>query len=120
MFTSLLGIQTTANEPEKKEGELYKIVTAYGKTFELRYGYYEECDRQNSLCSPVVIYPDFVKEPVYTDDGAPFVTMVQDVCESYKGEAKRTADTTCAECSYFKSCEDWFGICTCAKNQKQP
>ena len=28
-----------------KEGDLYKVITIYGKTFELYYGYYEEKDR---------------------------------------------------------------------------
>lgn len=111
MSTSLLEIQTPTSEPENKEGELYKVITAYGKTFELRYGYYEECDRQNPLCEPVVIYPDFLSEPVYTDDGTPFVTMVQDACKSYRGETKRTPNTTCADCKYFQRGEDWIGIC---------
>ena len=118
MFTSLLGIQTPTSEPENKEGDLYKVITAYGKTFELRYGYYEERDRLSPLCEPVVLYPDFLKEPVYTDDGTPFVTMLQDACKSYKGEAKRTPDTTCAECKYFRCGEDWLGICICSKNKK--
>ena len=101
-----------------KEGDLYKIVTTFGKTFELRYGYYEECDRQSLLCEPVVIYPDFLGEPVYTDNGEPFVTMVQDVCKSYRGESKSTPNTTCAECKYFQHGEDWFGICTFSKNRR--
>ena len=32
----------TAKESEHKEGDLYKIVTTFDKTFELRYGYYGE------------------------------------------------------------------------------
>ena len=107
-----------ALEVTHKEGDLYKIVTTFGKTFELRYGYYEECDRQSPLCKPVVIYPDFLGEPVYTDNGEPFVTLVQDACKSYKGEAKRTPNTTCEECKYFQRGEDWFGICTFSKNRR--
>ena len=95
-----------------KEGDLYKIVTAFGVTFELRYGYYGDCDRKYE---PDVIYPDFLKDPVYTEDGAPFVTMMQDACESYKGKARRNDDTTCAECKYFSRCEELLGICTCEK-----
>ena len=101
-----------------KEGDLYKVVNTHGRTFELRYGYYEECDRQNPLCEPIVIYPDFTKGPVYTDEGIPFVTMMQDVCKNYRGEAKRTPDTTCAECKYFQRGEEWFGICDCPKNKR--
>ena len=113
--------QSHISPPEvtHKEGELYKVVTTFGKTFELRYGYYEECDRQSPLCNPVVIYPDFTKAPIYTDDGTPFVTMVQDACKSYRGEAKRTPDTTCAECKYFERGEDWIGICKCPHNRER-
>ena len=113
--------QSNISPPEvtHKEGELYKVVTTFGKTFELRYGYYEECDRQSPLCNPVVIYPDFTKAPIYTDDGTPFVTMVQDACKSYRGEAKRTPDTTCAECKYFERGEDWIGICKCPHNRER-
>lgn len=100
------------------EGSLYKKVTTFGKTFELRYGYYEERDRINPLCNPVVIYPDFLSSPLYTDSGEPFVTAMQDACGRYDGEEKRTPDTTCAECKYYSSGEEWFGLCTCADNKK--
>ena len=118
MFSKL--IQNDLPQPKNipKEGDLYKVVTTFGKTFELRYGYYEECDRQSPLCEPIVIYPDLLRAPVYTDEGMPFVTMMQDACKSYKGEAKCTPDTTCAECKYFQRGEEWFGICTGPRNKK--
>ena len=118
MLSNLFQSDLLRSEDTNKEGELYKVVNAFGKTFELRYGYYEECDRESPWCNPIVIYPDFLKEPLYTDDGTPFVTMMQDVCKSYRGEAKRTPDTTCAECKYFQRGEDWIGICACPKNKK--
>lgn len=118
MFSKL--IQNDSPQPKviPKEGEIYKTVTAFGKTFELRYGYYEECDRSTPLINePVPIYPDFIKEPAYTDTGEPFVTMIQDACPRFDGNAPRTPDTTCEECKYFKRGEDWFGICTCPENK---
>ena len=118
MLSNLFQNNFSPTEVPHKEGELYKAVTTFGKTFELRYGYYEECDRRSPLCNPIVIYPDFLEGPVYTDNGEPFVTMMQDACKSYRGEAKRTPDTTCAECKYFQRGEDWFGICDCPKNKK--
>ena len=118
MLINLFQNNISPTEATHKEGELYKVVNTFGKTFELRYGYYEECDRQNPLCEPIVIYPNFTKKPVYTDDGVPFVTMMQDACKSYKGEAKRTPDTTCAECKYFDRGEEWFGICGHPNNKK--
>jgi len=118
MFSKLIQNDSSQHRDVPKEGDLYKIVTTYGKIFELKYGYYEECDRQSPLCEPVVIYPDFLRAPVYTDDGEPFVTMMQDACKSYRGDAKRTPDTTCADCKYFQRSEDLIGICTGPKNRK--
>ena len=115
MFSKLIQNDLPLPKDIPKEGDLYKIITTYGKTFELRYGYYGDCDRKYE---PNVIYPDFIKEPVYTDNGEPFATMVQDACKSYRGETKRTPDTTCEECQYFQCDEDWIGICTCPKNKK--
>ena len=112
MLSSLFQNNIQPAEVTHGEGELYKVVTTFGKTFELRYGYYGECDRKYD---PDVIYPDFIQDPVYTDDGTPFVTMMQDVCECYRGNAKRTPDTACAECKYFQRGEDWIGICLCQK-----
>ena len=115
MFSKLIQNDLTQQKVVPKEGDLYKVVNTYGRIFELRYGYYGECDRKYD---PDVIYPDFLCEPLYTDDGEPFVTMVQDACKSYVGEAKRTPNTTCCECKYFQQGEDWIGICTCIKNKK--
>lgn len=118
MFTKI--IETNGDATIRKvptEGELYKVVTVFGKTFELWYGYYEDYERENPTVEPMPIYPNFIKEPLYTDEGEPFVTMMQDVCPFYKGEKKRTPDSTCDECKYFKHGEDWFGICTCPKNK---
>ena len=117
MFTALFERDGVNREPEHKEGELYRVVMTFGKIFELRYGYYDDCDRQNPLCEPDIIYPDFTESPLYTDTGAPFVTMMQDACEHYKGAKKRTQDTTCEECKFFRRGEEWFGICVCEKNK---
>ncbi|MBE6654890.1 MAG: hypothetical protein E7608_05475 [Ruminococcaceae bacterium] len=107
-----------AEKERHTEGELYKTVELYGRTFTLYYGYYEECDRENPLCEPIVIYPDFIKEPIYTDKGEPFVTMMQDACPYYNGNAKYTPDITCAECKYFRHGKEWFGICRAESNRK--
>ena len=115
-FVSGKGNGMTEREVHR-EGELYKSVELHGKRFVLYYGYYEECDRVNPLCDPIPIYPDFLKAPVYTDSGEPFVTAMQDVCEGYRGDAP-SPDTTCADCEYFKRGEDWFGICDFPKNKR--
>lgn len=119
MLTKILERNSTIGKSPPKEGDLYRMVTTFGKTFELRYGYYEECDRQSPLCEPVILYPDFQREPLYTEEGAPFVTVMQDACEHFKGETARTTDSTCAECHSFQQGEEWFGICHCAKMCKK-
>ena len=113
MLTALFENEDIAKDTTRREGDLYKVVTTFGRTFALRYGYYGEIDRQNPLCEPAVIYPDFIVEPMYTDEGEPFVTMMQDACGHYKGSAKRTPDSTCAECKHFLQGEEWFGVCVC-------
>ena len=107
---------------EKKEvhteGELYREIKLYGRTFTLYYGYYEECDRQNPLCKPIVIYPDFLTAPFYTKEGIPFATMMQDACPHFRGKGARTEDSSCGECAHFVRGEEWFGICTCPHNRR--
>ena len=114
----LLEKNAPRSESPNREGDLYRVVTTFGKSFELRYGYYDEKDRQSELCEPAVIYPDFVKHPTFTDAGEPFVTLMQDACDCYHGSTRRTLDTVCADCRYLKRGEEWFGICTCATNRK--
>ena len=106
------------NKDAPKEGEFYKRVEICGHTFELYYGYYEDCDRESPLCEPIPIYPDLIKYPIYTKEGFPIVTKMQDACDLYDGDEIKTSDTTCADCKYFKQEKDWFGACACIKRKK--
>ena len=111
-------IPETSDPPKElwhREGELYRLVETFDKSFELRYGYYSDIDRHTE---PVVIYPDFIKEPVFTAEGEPFVTMMQDACARYSGVTLKNEDTTCSECTHFRRGEEWFGICTNRCNRK--
>lgn len=94
------------------EGDLYKIVNLGGRTFELRFGYYEEYERES--ISPVPIYPDFIRTPVYSDDGRPFVTQMQELCEY--GES-RFDDGCCVDCEYFRHGEELIGFCQRAERR---
>ena len=102
-----------------REGDLYKTVHTFGKSFELRYGYYDEIDRESLWCEPAIIYPDFLRTPIYTEEGEPFVTMMQDACIHFQGNSKRTEDSTCADCRYFRQGEEWFGICRRKRNENK-
>ena len=101
---------------QPKEGDLFKIIQAHGKTFEIRYGFYEECDRHNRFAEPIEIYPDFQKDPQYTPGGQPFVTAIQVPCFYFIGN--QNPNSTCEECAYYRQCEDLLGICTCPYNIK--
>ena len=115
MFQKITAGASPPSESRPREGDPYRTVTTFGKTFELRYGYYDDVDRSGE---PDILYPDFTTAPVYTEEGEPFVTMMQDACERFKGKVRRTDDTTCSECTYCRRGEEWFGICTCPQNRE--
>ena len=114
MFSKLIQNDLPQQKVIPKEGDLYKVVNTYGRIFELRYGYYGECDRKYD---PDVIYPDFIKEPVYTDEGEPFVTLMQDACEHYEPNG-RCSDRDCGTCVHTARGHDLIGVCKCEKNKK--
>ena len=97
-----------------RDGDIYKVITLHGKTFEIRYGYYEEFEKE--FGEPIPIYPDFLKFPSYTDNGSPFVTQMQDICQH--GES-RFREGFCADCQYYQHGDDMIGICTHPANQRK-
>lgn len=109
MFT-----QVQSNIPPK-EGDLFKVIQIHGKTFEIRYGFYEECDRLGPFAEPIEIYPDFIKKPQYTADGIPFITAIQTPCSHFS--EKRDANSTCEECTYYRHGDELLGICACPHNK---
>ena len=113
MFSKLFEIKKEPNPAVPQEGDLFSIIECMGRRFEIRYGYYEEKDRK---FEPIPIYPDFVKEPVYTEDGTLFATAMQQPCNCFRG--KKDENSTCEDCFYYQKCEALLGICTCAKNKK--
>ena len=117
MFTSIFEQNASQKNPQHKEGELYKIIEAHGKTFEIYYGYYDEADRQNPYVEPMEMYPNFVEAPVYTDKGIPFVTAMQSPCKHFKGEDD--VDNTCYQCAYYEKCEELLGLCKCKARYKK-
>ena len=98
-----------ARPPSKSEGELYKRLEIFGRAFEIFYGYYEECERDNPQVEPMPIYPDFIINPQFTEDGHPFVTKMQDACGYYKGKISMYPE--CAECKHYRHGDDFLGIC---------
>ena len=116
MFSQFLKRDTGQRPPEPKEGDLYKVIHLHGKTFEIRYGFYEECDRHNPYMEPMEIYPDFLKAPQHTDEGIPFVTAIQTPCCHFKG--KKDVNSTCEECAFYQHGEELLATCGCPENKK--
>lgn len=96
-----------------KEGELYRVINMAGKTFPLYYGYYEDFEREHH--EPMPIYPDFIKNPVYIENGMPIVTAMQDACRHLIGPP---GAETCHECAHFQQAEELFGLCRCIQNRQ--
>lgn len=97
-----------------KEGDLYKVIDLHGKTFEIRYGYYEEIDRKYE---PMEIYPDFLQNPVYTKDDYPFVTHMQEACRYFRRKSEEP-ERDCGNCKYMERGEELIAVCRCPKNKK--
>lgn len=91
-----------------RDGDLYKVVHVYGESFSLRYGYYDESERESRYGEPTPIYPNFTKEPLYSSQGYPFATEMQDVCEHYEGRAD---GESCYACRHFQKGEELIGLC---------
>lgn len=100
---------------EHREGELYRVIALEGREFAVYYGYYEECDRQNPLCGLVPIYPDFRRTPVYSSEGYPFATDMQDPCRYFTGE---DPDAGCYGCRHYRRGADFIGLCHCEENRR--
>ncbi|MBR2309088.1 MAG: hypothetical protein IKA47_00950 [Oscillospiraceae bacterium] len=105
------------NRKTPREGDIHEVVCVGGHSFTIRYGYYAEEERHNT--DPLPIYPCFVTNPYYTEEGYPLVTRIQDACEHYRTEADSDGDGWCADCVHCAGNHDAIGICQCEHRQKQ-
>lgn len=100
-----------------KEGDLHKLFRLGGRTIELRYGYYDP-QLERGKIDPTLIYPNFKKEPLYTDDGVPFVTADQDICEYFKPKSEISGEGWCNDCQHIEKHEEFIGLCRCYMRRK--
>lgn len=98
-----------------REGELYKVLKVSDYAFEIRYGYYSEEDRFSKYSEVIPIFPDFITNPIYTTDGFPLVTKMQDKCSHFTHN--KNLDS-CYGCLHFEEGDDMIGICRCKHNKK--
>lgn len=118
MLTTMFGFGAERQNTGPQEGDLFKIVQIYGKTFELRYGFYEERDRHTRFAEPVAIYPNFKEQPQYTEGGVPFITEMQTPCEYFVG--RKCEDSGCGDCAFYEHGDELIGVCNCPHNKKRP
>lgn len=100
-----------------KEGDVYKELLIHNKAFTIRYGYYEEYERLSQFNDPIPIYPDFRESPVYTDEGIPFATAMQDICPHFLGKPDCDSES-CMDCQHFHKYDDMIGLCNCPNTKK--
>ena len=91
-----------------KEGDIYEVVSVFGKTFEIYYGYSEDFERNSIYNDPVPIYPDLLNSPGYAKDGRRIVTEMQIACDDYLGNPD---EDSCGRCAHFVKGEKLFGVC---------
>ncbi len=100
-----------------QEGSLYKTLDAYGRQFEIRYGYYSETERER--WEPTPIFPNFLKDPQYTPCGLPFATAEQDVCGHYQSKPHTSGEDWCNDCIHYHPVVETIGVCKC-KDKRLP
>ena len=94
------------------EGDIFKTIAVGGHTFTIRYGYYTDSERE--VMGPIPIYPCFIRQPLYTQDGFPLITVFQDACEHYIPTDGTEGDAWCADCMHCSREQEAIGICQCS------
>ena len=100
-----------------REGDIYEVLSADGKTFEIRYGYYEDFERDGS--APIPIYPDLEKTPIYGVSSKRIVTFMQEPCGYYEPRVK-DAETYCGCCKHYPNNKQMINACRCKENDLKP
>ena len=99
------------------EGDVYEVLSVDGGSFEIRYGYYEDFERD--LSAPVPIYPDLEKTLIYGVSNKRIVTFMQEPCSYYEPRIE-DAETYCGCCKYYPSNKQMINACECKHNNLKP
>ena len=102
-----------------KEGDVFRRVEIDGKLFEIRYGYYEDYEREAG--DPIPIYPDLHAVPTFGESGLRIVSAIQQACENFSPKCngcEKEAD--CGFCKHYREAHpgDMLGICQNENNGK--
>lgn len=101
--------------PTIQEGDLYEVLLVDGGTFEIRYGYYEDFERE--LSEPIPIYPDLEKTPIYGTSGKRIVTHMQEPCQHFSPQAGSDTEQCCGCCIYYPANRQMIEACQCKHNK---
>lgn len=100
-----------------KEGDLYKTYIVDNHTFEIRYGFYDA--RERGRVEPLPVFPDLVKDPVYTTTGEPVTSLVQVPCEHYIPKKPELAEGWCFDCCHYGGGRNEMGRCLCPRRRRE-
>ena len=102
------------------EGELFCELVVDGQHFEIRYGYYEDYERDSG--DPIPIYPDLYTKPVWGESGCRIVSAIQQSCDSFTPKCDGCEmEDDCGFCKYYKekTAGDMIGICQSENNKRK-
>ena len=105
------------NRTIPKEGDIYRVYTVDGHTFEIKYGYYSENER--GRVEPLPVFPDLVDSPVYTASGMPVTTRLQSPCRHYQSCDPERPDEWCDDCIHYESVHGEFGLCRSSQRKRE-
>lgn len=100
-----------------REGDIYEVLSVDGRTFEIRYGYYEDFERDGS--APIPFYPDLEKSPVYGESSKYIVTFMQEPCIYYEPRVEN-AEPYCGCCKHYPNNKQMINACQCRYNSLNP
>lgn len=112
-----MGCDGVQNVKLPKEGDLYRIFVVDQHTFDIRYGYYAEDERDR--VEPLPIFPNFEKNPVYTKNGEPVTAYVQYPCRHYTPHRSEEPEEWCGDCLYYGGGREEMGPCLCRERRRE-
>ncbi len=95
-----------------REGDVFGELVVDGKRFEIRYGYYEDYERETG--DPIPIYPDLHKKPTFGVSGRRIVSAIQQACKNFSPKCTGCEnEDDCGFCKHYKenNSGDMIGIC---------
>lgn len=93
--------------------EKTKTYHVEGATFTIPLRYDEKSGRY------MEVYPDFIKNPVYTQEGYPIMLTLEDACVFGKGKNANEPLVDCGSCHFYRQLPNaLIGVCGHEKKRK--